>query len=147
MLYPLDPPVTEMDLKRFEISFRDQGVDTVSEGEVNIHGEPTANAVSSSHKARLVWALSEYRFLVYARSRDEAIAALKKMSALMVTVSAEDPYRIACVEFDLNYEERSFIRSRNGEAGSIGPGSVLFFGAKIIGVRPLGGKRFKIGCG
>ncbi|MDO8467097.1 MAG: hypothetical protein Q7S83_03080 [bacterium] len=117
-------------LKRYEISFRCQGVETVSEGEGTIHGEMTANAVQSSYIGSLMWVLSEHRFFVYALSCEEAITALQLMSPSLAEIK-ENPRRIQCVGCELADRELS-----------IGRGAVLAFGSKIIDKMPLGGEKF-----
>lgn len=138
MLFPLDPPAVRTGLKKYEIFFRTQGEDTVSDGDERAHGELAANAVSSSSRGRLMWVLLEHHFIVYSRSREEAIDALREMCFLLRSIASDDPSRIKCAEVELSPEEQSFVKRPGRKSGSICEGSVLAQRSQIVEAMPLG---------
>ncbi len=134
MLFPL-----EQVLRRYEISFRDQGVATIHRSPGKVSGEPKADAVAFHQESDLMWALMEHNLVIYAYSHGHAMDALRPS---LNDDLRNNPNLIKCVESELSEEEKSFIHERDAEAGSISNGAILFFAPKVIESRPLGSGKF-----
>mgnify|MGYP001578294723 FL=1 len=139
------PDKTRQVLRRYEVTFRDQSIETVPHSPGKAYGEPKADAVAFRQDSSLMWAMMEHNLLIYAWDRESAIRTLEKIYPKLDGATEQNPSRVMMKEYDLSDEERSFIHSRSDEAVSICDGAWLSFKPKIIETRSLGNGAFASG--